>query len=98
MKNEDEMPEGLPEYSYHDLGCLLSTLWEEDDEKCRDMKSALVMCCLKPKWFWKSLKYQDSADTVKWIFTYPFIDLPLLTNRRAKYIKVVTNWRLDIGK
>jgi len=94
---EKDMPKGLPEYSRNDLGYLLNTMWEESDPKCEDIKKALVTCCLRPTWFWKALEYSTSKP-IKWVFKYPYEELPLLANRRSKYIKVVMKWRLKIGK
>ena len=96
---EEDMPKGLPEYSQKELSYLLNILWEreEGDDKCEGIEKTLVTCCLKPIWFWKSFNYATTKP-VKWIFKYPFKDLPLLANRRSKYIKVVMKWRLEIGK
>jgi hypothetical protein len=94
----NEIPAGMPRYTRDELGYLLNILWEEEynDSKCEAIREALVTSCMNPSWFWQSLKYAK-ANGIRWIFKYPFEDLPLLQRRRSTYVKVVVKWRLKIG-
>lgn len=95
---EQELPENFPEYTKQELEYLLNIIWDEqyNDGMCTAIRKALIMSCLRIQWFWKALCYQGKP--VRWIFYCPYEDLPLLLNRRSKYMKIVSKWRLKIGK